>query len=427
VRYLIIFFLGVFIMASEVKHIDIKGEQIPVVYEHSKQLPIVTMQFIFQNSGSLNTSTDALAELSAKLLNEGTKKDGSVGFATKLDNQALVVSSYVGRESFVIEVSGLKSEFPDGIKLLNELLKDPNYTEDVLSKIKRQKIGSLTAKLSDYDYIASVSLRKLLFEDTPLARSYEGTHKGIEKIRLNDIKDFLNSHLGYNNVYILAGGDISQNEIETYSKMILSDFPKVTTTLLSTVNVRKNPKIEFHNQSDTQQAYVYFGAPFNYSYKEPDQYKAKIMEYILGGGGFGSRIMEEIRVKRGLAYSAYASLNRTKNNSHLSGYLQTKLESQDEAMRVVKEVIDDFVKNGISEDELTGAKEFLLGSEPLRVETLSQRLSRGYDEYYNERESGYNQKQLELLSKVTLDEMNSFISSHPEIAELSFSVVTKTK
>jgi len=426
-RYLIIFFLGVFAMATELQYIDIKGEKIPLIFEENKQLPIVTMQFIFQHSGSLNTDKDALAELSSKLLNEGTKKDGSTGFATRLDNQALTLSSYVGRESFAIEVSGLKSEFPDGVKLLKKLLKDPNYTIETITKIKRQKIGSLTAKLSDYDYIASTGLRKLLFEGTPLARSYEGEPKEIEKITVKDIKNFLDSHLGFNNVLILAGGDISEKEVVEYSKEVVSSLPKVTTAPLLPVKVRENPKTEFHNQKDTQQAYLYFGAPFYYSYKEPDQYKAKIMEYILGGGGFGSRIMEEIRVKRGLAYSAYASLNRTKNNSHLSGYLQTKLESQDEAMSVVKEVIDDFVKNGITQDELTGAKDFLVGSEPLRVETLSQRLNRGYDEYYNDREQGYSKIQLEQLANVTLKEMNEFIASHPEIRDLSFSVVTKAK
>lgn len=414
-------------MATDLQYINIKGEKIPLVFESSQQLPIVTMQFIFGHSGSLNTNKDALGELSSKLLNEGTKKDGSTGFATKLDNQALTLSSYVGRENFVIEVSGLKSEFPDGIKLLQALLKDPNYTKETITKIKRQKIGSLTAKLSDYDYIANIGLRKLLFEGTPLARSYEGQPKEIEKITIKDIKDFLDSHLGFNNVLVLAGGDISEKEVVVYTKEVVSLLPEVKLHPLAPVSPRAIPKTEFHNQKDTQQAYVYFGSPFYYSYKEPDQYKAKIMEYILGGGGFGSRIMEEIRVKRGLAYSAYVSLNRTKNNSHLSGYLQTKLESQDEAMRVVKEVIDDFVKNGITEDELTGAKEFLVGSEPLRVETLTQRLNRGYDEYYNEREQGYNKTQLEKLSKVTLKEMNEFIASHPEIRDLSFSVVTKAK
>jgi predicted Zn-dependent peptidase len=427
VRYLIIFFLGVFAMATDLKYIDIRGEKIPLIFEHNKQLPIATIQFIFQNSGALNTDKDALAELSSKLLNEGTKKDGSTGFATKLDNQALTLSSYVGRESFVIEVSGLKSEFPDGIKLLQALFKDPNYTEETITKIKRQKIGSLTAKLSDYDYIANVGLRKLLFEGTPLARSYEGQPKKIEKITVEDIKIFLDSHLGFNNVLVLAGGDISEKEVVRYSKEVVSLLPKVESQPLVPTSPRSMPKTEFHNQKDTQQAYIYFGSPFYYSYKEPDQYKAKIMEYILGSGGFGSRIMEEIRVKRGLAYSVYASLNRTKNNSHLSGYLQTKLESQDEAMKVVKDVIDDFIKNGITQDELTSAKEFLVGSEPLRVETLSQRLNRGYDEYYNDREQGYSKIQLEQLASVTLKEMNEFIASHPEIRELSFSVVTKAK
>ncbi|WP_297525261.1 insulinase family protein, partial [Sulfurovum sp.] len=176
---------------------------------------------------------------------------------------------------------------------------------------------------------------------------------------------------------------------------------------------------------DTQQAYIYFGAPFNYSYKEKDQYKAKIAEYLLGGAGFGSRLMEEIRVKRGLTYGAYAMLRRTKYASYLSGYLQTKLSTQDEAKKLVQKVVDDFVSKGITAEELEAAKKFLVGSEPLRTETLSQRLNRAYNEFYYGRPLGFSKEQLKKIETVTLDEMNDFITSHKELSELSFSIVTK--
>jgi len=149
------------------------------------------------------------------------------------------------------------------------------------------------------------------------------------------------------------------------------------------------------------------------------------MEYILGGGGFGSRIMEEIRVKRGLAYSAYATLQRTKSASYLSGYLQTKLENEQKAKEIVREVISEFTTNGITQKELDEAKEFLVGSEALRVETLSQRLNRAFDDYYYGRPLGFSSEQNKFIESVTLKEMNEFISSHKEITKLSFGVVTK--
>jgi predicted Zn-dependent peptidase len=158
---------------------------------------------------------------------------------------------------------------------------------------------------------------------------------------------------------------------------------------------------------------------------DKEYYKARVATYILGTGGFGSRLMEEIRVKRGLAYSAYARVNVSVSHSVFSGYLQTKIESQKEAQTTVKEVIAKFVKSGVTQAELDQAKKFLLGSEPLRVETLSQRLSRTFLEYYKAHELGHSLKELELISKLSLDELNEFIKKHNEINDLSFAIVTQ--
>jgi len=178
-------------------------------------------------------------------------------------------------------------------------------------------------------------------------------------------------------------------------------------------------------QAQTQQAYIHFGAPFAYEYNGSDEYKVKIAEYLLGGGGFGSRLMEEIRVKRGLTYGAYASLRRTKAASYLSGYLQTKLSTQDEAKELVQEVINTFVNEGITQKELDDTKKFLLGSEPLRTETLSQRLNRSFEEFYYGRPLGFSKEQLKKIEEVSLEEMNDFIKAHKELTDLSFSIVTK--
>ena len=241
---------------------------------------------------------------------------------------------------------------------------------------------------------------------------------------MGEIKTFISTHLGYNNVIGLVGGDISFKEAENYLKEILALFPKVETQKLEKIKASNKKELVLIDE-ETQQAYIFFGSPFNYSYQEKDQYKAKIAEYLLGGGGFGSRMMEEIRVKRGLTYGVYASLRRTKSVSYLSGYLQTKLSTQDEAKNLIQEVVDTFVKEGITAKELEDTKKFLLGSEPLRTETLSQRLHRAYNDYYYGRPLGFSKAQLEKIESVTLDEMNTFIKAHKELSDLSFSIVTK--
>ncbi|MEA2099124.1 MAG: insulinase family protein, partial [Campylobacterota bacterium] len=178
-------------------------------------------------------------------------------------------------------------------------------------------------------------------------------------------------------------------------------------------------------KKDTQQAYIYFGSPYNMGVDDKDYYKARVATFILGTGGFGSRLMEEIRVKRGLAYSAYARVSVTKSSSYFTGYLQTKLESLEEAQTTVNEVIADFVKNGVTKEELAQAKKFLLGSEPLRVETMSQRLNRTFMEYYKGYELGHSAKELKKIENLKLKDLNKFIKEHTEINDLSYAIVTK--
>ncbi len=423
---LTIFLLQGLLMAETIKKIEYQHSEIPMIFEESKVVPIVSLQLVFTNAGHLSNdvSKDGQADMAAKLLNEGTKKDGAVGFAKKLDDHAIDLSAQVGRESFVIELSALKEEFGYGVERLADLLKDPNYTEEALSQVKRQKIGWLTQKKSDFDYIAATALRKELFQGTPLARPYDGTMQSVKAMGLDDLKSFIQSRLGYNNLIVVIGGDLSMADAEHYIHTLLPLLPKSHTQTVGPFRASDKQKVE-EIAEDSQQAYIYFGAPFDYSYKAKDQYKAKIAEYVLGGAGFGSRLMEELRVKRGLTYGAYSMLRRAKYGSYLSGYLQTKLSTQDEAVKLVREVVSDFVKEGITAKELQAAKEFLVGSEPLRVETLSQRLNRAYNEYYYGRPLGFSKAQLEKIEHVSLEEVNDFIEAHPELSKLSFAIVTK--
>jgi len=421
---MIFFLLQGLLMAAELQHIKIKESSVPVIYEKGNFIPIVSLQLVFTNAGHLSNTKDGLADMSAKLLHEGTKKEGAVGFAEKLDAHAVDISANVGRETFVIEVSALKSEFGYAIERLKELLKDPNYTTAALEQIKRQKLGWLKQKESDFDYVAATKLRESLFRGHPLGRPYDGTIESVKSMTLDDLKGFIDSHLGYNNAIGVIGGDISAEDARRYLSEVLALLPKVEVSPAPQTRA-SDKKEHVVTHKDTDQAYIYFGAPFDYSYKAKDQYKAKIAEYLLGGAGFGSRLMEEIRVKRGLTYGAYAALRRTKPASYMSGYLQTKLSTQDEATKVIQEVVDDFVSKGITQKELDAAKEFLVGSEPLRMETLSQRLNRAFNEYYYERGLGFSKEQLAKIESVTLKEMTDFITSHKELADITYSIVTK--
>ena len=413
-------------MSAEIKKVTVSGIEVPVIFEKSKYVPIVSMQIVFRDSGALYDTKSGLADMSAKLLSEGTKKDGSVGFATKLENHAIHLSVAAGIETLSIDLSALKSEFGEGVNLLKELLRGPNYSEEAVNRIKKQKIGWLTQKNSDFDYIASLGLKETLFKGTAMARPRAGTIESVESMTLDDMKGYIQSHMGKNNAIVIIGGDIESSEAERIVREVLELLPDVSVKEAAYIQASDKKKTRI-SEAETEQAYIYFGAPFHLKYSDPGQHIAKVAGYILGGSGFGSRLMEEIRVKRGLAYSAYGHFVNNRITAYLTGYLQTKLDKEKEAKELVVSLVKDFVEKGVTQQELDAAKEFLIGSEPLRSETLSQRLDRAFNEYYYNRPLGYSSEQLKKIKALTLDEINEFIKSHKEIADLSFSIVTNNR
>lgn len=412
-------------MAASLEKITIKDTEVPLIFEHDTRLPIVSMQIIFQNSGHIEDGNlSGLSKLSTTLMNEGTKTLGSSAFASALEAKAIHISTNTGTETIVMELSCLKEQFDEGVERMMALLQDPNYSDKTLEKIKTNAIGGLKRRESDFDYVASNELKKLQFPNTPLEYPADGTIASIESITLKDIEAFIKERLVRERVIAVVGGDVSRTQAEEAVGKIVAVLDKGEAGTM--LNVVTNPKIQEQTlKRVTEQAYIYFGSPYHMQVSDEDYYKARVATYILGAGGFGSRLMEEIRVKRGLAYSAYARVNVSHSNSVFTGYLQTKIESQKEAQATVKEVVADFVKNGVTQSELDQAKKFLLGSEPLRVETLSQRLSRTFLEYYKGQELGHSEKELEMIAALELDDLNAFIKKHSEINDLSFAIVTE--
>ncbi|MDO9055746.1 MAG: pitrilysin family protein [Sulfuricurvum sp.] len=413
-------------MASTLDFIEVKGVKVPFIFEEDKRLPIVSMQVVFTHSGSIDEGKSfGLARLSGKMLNEGSLRRGSVGFADALDARAIQLSSNAGNETFVIELGSLKEEFDTGLSLLSEQLREPNFTEKSLEKVKMMALSDISRKEADFDTVASEELKAVLFEGTPMAVPNIGTKKSIKAIKLSDIETFKKDHLILSNALIVMGGDISITEAKAKVQSLLSLLEAGKIAKERHYEPRKEPKESILKRPQTEQAYLYFGAPFAMNEGDPEFFKARVAMFILGSSGFGSRLMEEIRVKRGLAYSAYSRLSVAKTNTYFSGYLQTKLESQEEAKKTVVEVIDTFVRGGVTQNELDQARKFLLGSEPLRVETLSQRLGRTFSEYYQGKPLGSSVQELEMIRTLTLEDVNDFIKRHGEIRDLSYAIVTK--
>jgi len=411
-------------MPTQLHHINVYGTEIPVIFEQDSYLPLGSMQLVFENGGALNDALPGVARMAARILGEGTRRDGSSAFARRLESRAVSLSAHAGRETFVVELNSLMESFDHGVAMAAELLADPNLTLEAFDRVQKRTEGKLTQKLSDFDYQANVGLSRILFEGTPLADPMDGTLESVRKMEVEDVLVHLTTFVSLYSLVVVIGGDMTLEEAEGYIRQAIAPLKQTSVQPIGHFVAAKMPTVEYLYHS-TDQAYVYFGSPFDVAYDGEETALAKVAGFVLGSSGFGSRLMEEIRVKRGLAYSAYGRFALNRSASYFTGHLQTKLESETEAIDVVRSEVARFVREGITAEELDGAKKFLLGSEPLRNETLQQRLGRAFNDFYAGKPLDASVRELEQIEAMRLEEVNGFIQEHGEIEQLSFSVVTK--
>ncbi len=414
------------LQASALTHQEINQAKVPVIYEENHLLPMGFIHLAFRGGGSLSDKNQlGLAKLFAQVLNEGTKELGAVGFAQLLEQKAISLNVDTSTEDLQITLEFLKEYEDEAIMRLKELLKSPNFTQNALEKVKTQMLAALLQKESDFDYLAKLTLKQELFANTPLANASLGTKESLQKIKLDDLKQQFSKVFDLNKLVVVLGGDLKIDQTLKRLNNALNFLPQG--------KAYEEPYFEASNQKsekilykDTEQAFVYFGAPFKIKDLKQDLAKSKVMMFVLGGG-FGSRLMEKIRVQEGLAYSVYIRSNFSKVAHFASGYLQTKLSTQAKSVALVKKIVKEFIEKGMTQQELDDAKKFLLGSEPLRNETISSRLNTTYNYFYLGLPLNFNQTLLNQIQKMSLKEINDFIKAHTEINDLTFAIVSNKK
>ncbi|WP_104629283.1 M16 family metallopeptidase [Helicobacter bizzozeronii] len=382
------------------------------------------IKFMFMGGGNImDKDKFGLSKLSASILNEGTKELGNVKFAEQLEELAITIDADIRLESLHVDLSFL-SEYQDkAIGYLHDLLLSPNLTPSALEKVQKRMTAAALNKMSNFDYLAQLELNGILFANTPLAHPSIGTPKSIKSISLEDVKKRLEDALDIERLIIVMGGDMDIDKTLEALKPTLEALPSNKPFFTPYFSTTQKPETKVVYK-DSQQAYIYFGSPFHMKDLEKELPLAKVMGFVLGSSGFGSRLMDTIRVKEGLAYSAYMRIQLSRIINCTTGYLQTKLENQDKSIALVREVIKEFVAKGITQEELDGAKKFLLGSEPLANETLSKRLTTKFHNFYLGLPLDYDKIMLDRIRHLSLAEINDYIKSHTEINDLSFGIVT---
>ena len=334
-----------------------------------RTLPMVSIELLV-DAGSAHESANqaGLANLTAKLLTYGTKGQNAVQINETLDFIGASLETGCGQDTASLSMTVLKKDLTTGLDLLADILTQPTFPQAEIDRQKQAVIATIRANEENPGAVAAKAFAAALFPQSPYGRPVEGTEASVKSLQQKNLQDFFARYYRPNRTIVAIVGDVSEQEIAPLLSNALRGWEKGEPSAPPTAPVNIGPPKLVRVNKELTQANIAMGHG-GVARGNPDYYAIQVMNYILGGGGFSSRAMDSIRNERGLAYSVYSFFAAEKSHGTFEFVMQTKNETATEAIRIATDEMRRIREQLVSDQELNDAKDYLIGSFPLRFDT----------------------------------------------------------
>ncbi len=335
-----------------------------LVEDHSN--PIIALDLAFQGGAALDPAgKPGLAYMVSTLIDEGAGPLDSQDFQGTLDDLSISLRFRAGLDSFSGSLSTLTENRDRAFELLRLALTAPRFDAEPVERIRSQILSRLSREAEDPDTVASRTLRRLMFQGHPYARPTRGTEASIAAMTAEDLRGFVRARFARDQLFIGVVGDITPADLKVLLDATFLPLPAEAEPFTVPEAVVANAGDLVVIEKNIPQSVVTLGQG-GIKRDDPDYYAAYVVNYILGGGGFSSRLVEEVREKRGLAYSVYSYLGPLDYGALVAGGTATQNERVGESLDLIRAEWARMAEEGPSAEELQQAKRFLTGSFPLR-------------------------------------------------------------
>ena len=339
-----------------------KGEDVWFVEDHT--VPMIAISAAFPAGSAYDPQgKDGLAAFAAALMDEGAGNMRSTAFQTALSDRAIRFSASPGRDYLVVTMVTLSSNAKQAFKLLGLALAHPRFDDDAVSRVRTQILSALKEGEEDPDTVAAKGFFKIFFASHAYAHSVDGDAQTIAAINTNDLKQFAASHWVRAGLKVAVSGDVDAATLKSLLGSAFGALPASEPPQPQWVIHMGAPGVHVIAMPIPQPTAV-FGLP-GILRKDKDFIPAYVANYILGGGGFSSRLTQDVRVARGLTYDIDTSLDPYRRGGLVIGQVASKKGSMRETIDVMRATMKKFTSDGPTEKELTDAKTYLTGSFPL--------------------------------------------------------------
>ncbi len=339
-----------------------------VYFVQTDALPILDLQVDFAAGSAFDPAGKAsVASFTRGLLDSGAGELDEDAIANRLADVGAQMGGGVDDDRSSVSLRTLSSpvEREGAIELLVTLLQQPTFPETVLDREKKRAVADLQQALTQPGTIASRQFTEAIYGKHPYGRL--ATVESIAAVSREDVVRFYRQHYTVERAAISMVGDLTRDEAEAIAARVASGLPRGgAEDVIPPVPMSAAADIRVPHPS--AQAHVMIGMP-GIKREDPDYYPLLIGNYVLGGGGFVSRLMEEVREKRGFAYSAYSYFAPQQEAGPFQIGLQTKGSQVDDALAVVDETVKGFIANGPTEAELAAARDYTINGFGLRLDS----------------------------------------------------------
>jgi len=336
-----------------------------LVEDHS--IPFMALELRFRGGTTLDDEgTRGAVNLMTGLLDEGVGDLDSQSYARALEDLAASISFDASDDDVSVSARFLSENRKDVLDLLRLALIEPRFDQDAIERVRAQILSGLRSDATDPDVIAGNTFSKLAYGPHPYGSSGDGTLDSVSGINRDALVAAHRAALSRDRLYVGAVGDITADELGVLLDRLLSDLPKEGGPIPEPVEVLISGGVTVV-PFDTPQSVVLFGHE-GIDRDDPDFIAAFVMNHILGGGGFESRLMQEVREKRGLTYVVYSYLLPKDLAAVYLGSVASTNDRVAEAVDVIRDEWTRFAEEGATLEELEAAKTYLTGAYPLRFD-----------------------------------------------------------
>ncbi|MDO8878001.1 MAG: pitrilysin family protein [Pseudolabrys sp.] len=335
-------------------------------------VPLVALNYSFHGGSSQDAADKTgTANFAADLLDEGAGDLDAKTFHERLENRAIELSFRVGRDEFHGSLRALSEHRDEAFDLLRLALTAPRFDAEAVERVRRQVIAGLQRDTTNPNTIASRRWWETAFPGHPYGRESRGTLESMPTITADDLRGYVRRVFARNELTISIVGDI---DAKTAGELIDRAFAKLPAKNdIKPVAEAKPSGLgrRIVVNLDVPQAVVTFGGQ-GLARNDPDFMAGYIVNHILGGGSFSSRLYKEVREKRGLAYGVSDSLVWFKRASVVLGGTATRSDRTGEALAIIEAETKRMADEGPTADELAAAKSYLKGAYALSLDTSSK-------------------------------------------------------